>query len=951
MLNPSHDNAQVPDHDSAARVNYLWWALHATPGKCAALEAERYLNKHAAPIAEAVQTAEDLPLARLRALIELTCLLPAVLGLVGMATAPAGIVTSPVTWTSVGPAGLAGLKDALPAGNALQAALQTRNSILRKGLQQDAMTSFNAGTRLEALEAARNSGLLFSLVSEVIPSVIVVDEAEHLDAATAQMLKTIARDSAHRGLVVLLRTTDDAGHPLPALEADVDTWLEEDARLGRLSTLTLEPFSSEEMIELALQEMGATDENQLDTQNLAIVLDASHGRPAFLSHYLTRPAVQDAVVGKGTLPDLKNIPLTRRLDPYTEEAFDDLPAPVQQQALATLSLLGHAIPTAWLATMPLDSTTLPPVDPLLTDEELIATTTTGWVSEDVLSQALRFRSRRAHAVAFAQIPAQLTPERQRQVLTTATDHIAAARAIKAWENVIYSVRESILAALNSQQSNETGFELEADLVAELMQMRRLTARPAADPMTLSVLEERLRTGTSSIRLRISVAEALLEAGHTERSLTVLRDELDRVTAKWGKDVPQTFLALTNLAAAWATKARINRGHPQAGSYFDTAIALYQRLLTGQSRHTPAGDDRIFRTRSILAQLLADAFRYSEAVWQIQICIHEMEAHPGYGPDCLDTLIARSDHGNWTGRAGDPRAARDLLTALLADVERVLGPTHPDTLAIRANLASWIGQAGDPRAARDLLTALLADVERVLGPDHPDTLVIRGSLASWIGQAGDPRAARDLLTALLADVERVLGPDHPTTFNTRNNQATWTAAAGDSATARDLFADLLHDRQRVLGKDHPDTLTARGNLASWTGDAGNPAGARDLFADLLHDRQRVLGKDHLDTQFTQHNLATWTGYSGNPAGARDLFADLLSARRRVLGADHPDTLLTRSNLALWTGQAGNPAGARDFFADLLPDVERILGGGSSAAVATRTNLKHWSHQAEIPNKAD
>jgi Tetratricopeptide repeat len=67
-------------------------------------------------------------------------------------------------------------------------------------------------------------------------------------------------------------------------------------------------------------------------------------------------------------------------------------------------------------------------------------------------------------------------------------------------------------------------------------------------------------------------------------------------------------------------------------------------------------------------------------------------------------------------------------------ERVLGPEHPDTLSTRGSLANWTGEAGDPAAARDLLAGLLPVCERVLGPEHPDTLSTRGSLVRWTERA-------------------------------------------------------------------------------------------------------------------------------------------------------------------------------------------------------------------------
>ena len=92
-------------------------------------------------------------------------------------------------------------------------------------------------------------------------------------------------------------------------------------------------------------------------------------------------------------------------------------------------------------------------------------------------------------------------------------------------------------------------------------------------------------------------------------------------------------------------------------------------------------------------------------------------------------------------------------------------------------ASWSGEAGNPVAARDLLAERLPVEERVLGPEHPATLITRADHARWTGEAGDPAAARDKFAELLPEFERVLGPEHPRTEAARADSAYWTERAG------------------------------------------------------------------------------------------------------------------------------------------------------------------------------
>jgi len=271
------------------------------------------------------------------------------------------------------------------------------------------------------------------------------------------------------------------------------------------------------------------------------------------------------------------------------------------------------------------------------------------------------------------------------------------------------------------------------------------------------------------------------------------------------------------------------------------------------------------------------------------------------PDHAGVLATRRDQAYWTGHAGDPAAARDLLRDLLPLSERVAGAEHPATLATRHDLAYWTGHAGDPAAARDLLRDLLPVSERVLGAGHPATLTTRHDLASWTGHAGSPVAARDLARELLTTGERALGAEHPAVLAIWSTLARLTGETGDAAAARDLFSELLPVRQRVLGPEHPRTLLIESHLAYWTGRAGDPAAARDLLAALLPVRARILGAEHPVTLSSRHDAAVWTGRAGDAAGARDLLAELLPIRERILGVEHPDAVVTREALAHWDGR--------------------------------------------------
>ena len=185
----------------------------------------------------------------------------------------------------------------------------------------------------------------------------------------------------------------------------------------------------------------------------------------------------------------------------------------------------------------------------------------------------------------------------------------------------------------------------------------------------------------------------------------------------------------------------------------------------------------------------------------------------------------------------------------------------------------------------LLTELLPDQERVLGPGDKHTLNTRSTIASLTGDVGEGWEVLRLFTELLSHQEQALGPDHPDVLDTRSNVATWTGRVGNGWEALRLFTELLPDQERVLGRDHPDALRTRSNVADWTGELGDRGEALRLFAKLLPDEERVLGRDHPTTLGTLLSIAKFAiGNSDQAEACRWLHEGLERALPRF-GRDH------------------------------------------------------------------
>ncbi|WP_415854151.1 tetratricopeptide repeat protein [Sinomonas sp. G460-2] len=879
--------------EKGSRLWYFWWGLRGSTGRSAAIEGQAQLMPHLDPINDAVREADRLTQIRLRALLDTARLLETFLPVPGIVSD----VVAPF---------LDGAFDGTEVAKKIGQSFQTPRGLIDRALAAGGNQELSIFTEGATQDAASNNAREIALASGLFPWAIVVDDAEALDPITTAMLKTIRSNQEARGLMVLAM---DAESPFLSTTADADgkatkptvlvDWLAAEERSGTLSVTYLRPMEQAEMNEIGLQYLQATGAQDIDAASLAGVVAASHGSPGRLLSLLGLPAVREPVLGAGSLPpDLDlvapNAEITQR--------FNSLPEKMRI-LLAEVSLAGWAVPARWLVQLPGGH---PSVGLPMTPAGLQEAISTGWIKDDQ-SGFVRFHSEAARKAALGAVPRHLTPERQRGVLQSVAEHINTARADGSWTDFPPAVCESLLTALTSETARRCDFQSAGDWEAELIRIRLATGRTGADETTIARLEERLRTGRPSAAVVAATAEALFDAGHTQRGLDLLEHDLSHMAALYGVTDLVTLSARWNLAAYRAAMARTRLGYPDAPPLFELAIAEYRGLidaLEGGRRVSTTTkvrneySDKIMSAHNDIAHILAGLYRFREAANEIAQYLHGLAEHPDFGPDHPKTIPARIDFACWTGEADDPARACELLTALVPDSASILGPEHRYTLSSRGNLAYWIGEAGDAERARDLFAELVRDYQRVLGPNHPETLSARANLASYTGEAGDPAEARDLFETLVPDYARVLGPDHPATLMARANLASYTGEAGDPAEARDLLETLVPDRTRVLGPDHLHTLHSRNDLASYAGVAGDPARARDLLEALVSDCARALGPEHADTLQLRGNLAYWIREAGNPAQACELLKALASDCARAIGPNHPLTLRYLKRLADW-----------------------------------------------------
>lgn len=270
----------------------------------------------------------------------------------------------------------------------------------------------------------------------------------------------------------------------------------------------------------------------------------------------------------------------------------------------------------------------------------------------------------------------------------------------------------------------------------------------------------------------------------------------------------------------------------------------------------------------------------------------------------------------------------VVSHVLGNYERTIGPKHPATHHAREVLAQVLDARGRPAeaeksyraalkasvkatgarsddatrirrgyflflASHDRLDDALALHEEVTkGLDETETVAGQGRLADWLRAADRPQEAIAAYQAALQHAERVLGPDHVRTMNIRTLLA-MLATEVDHPVAEEAQRGVVADLERVQGADSDGALVARSNLAKLVHSLGRDDEAALLYREVVADHHRVLGADHPGTIVTSANLANLLFDIDRDREAVTLFRELLPVADRVLGSDHPVTRAARA----------------------------------------------------------
>lgn len=915
---PQYWPMSLPDNDrkavyppyfqprTGARMPYFWWGLagRQVPGKRepepAALAADPQLDQHLAGLVAAVLDADKLWQQRVRLAVKAVEILPS-LGLFGGILDKIDKIQNQIRTA----------QDIADVIDSATKVFKSRDALISAALSRQGERTIDVRADTAAMRRAKNAGRALGTVAHLLPFVVVVDDAQFLDQATARLLQEIGRHGEAAGLIVMTSTAAQPGEPGGSPLA---SWIsEQESHRLPVTTIALPRLADADMGQLAATWSGPLQ----DPEVLGRVIERADGNPLTLAHMLELPLVRKALAERDPdmLSPLARLPIS---DLEHQLAWEALPEPARR-VLSVASIHGHLSYEPWLMA------SMPDTDASRAEAALADCCDRGWLYRP-FPESIQFTDTALQQVAANSRDGVLSPDEQRRVAATLYDQVTEARTDGSWQQLPLIVRESSLTAvLDDSLHPVPDGEARAAMSVELATVQRVTGRPEAARALVERLRTFEQTGSVMGAVVATSAEVLFDLGQADEALALLQAEHARLAGEVGENDLATLAALHNLAAVHAAAKR-----------FPEAIDLYRQLLDRRLSVLPPAHEYIRATRRDLAQVLTECHQLDQAIDVYEELYDDnLETVGQSNRQCLADSLSLYRCLRSVGR---PDEAAAELAALRQTAYQALGPREILTLAIDQDYAGALGDLGHPDLAVEVMTPVVAMLTELVGLDGPSVLIARDNLAKWTGRAGRPAGAAHMVESLLPDFVRILGPDEFDTLICRQNLGYYLQQGGRLAEAEQVLEQVVQDFTRVFGPDNPLCLVARGNLAICVSAAGRPADAVHMLADLLADRQRVLGPDNPSTLLTRHNLGNTVGEAGDAAGAAYMLKELVQDEVRVLGPLHPNTLLSRKNYATWLSEVGHPAEAIGLLREILPDVVRAFGPQHPQSVQLATALR-------------
>ncbi len=302
---------------------------------------------------------------------------------------------------------------------------------------------------------------------------------------------------------------------------------------------------------------------------------------------------------------------------------------------------------------------------------------------------------------------------------------------------------------------------------------------------------------NSMEAKRSLAMALGEVARFDEAEAIVRDNLDRLTRRYGPVHVQVGLALGDVGRVEYQKGRFAEAEPLIRrSYEIVAPAL------GETH-----DDALVamdHLGSVLHQL--GRFAEAEEILRRAVALREQV----YGPESTVTAFSINSLANAVQKQGRNEEAAELLSRTLAIRRKRLPPEHPSVLVAMSNLSVALASMNRLDEAEPLLRESMEAQIRVLGEAHPKTLSAMGNLAYVLEDQGKLDEAEALYRRVVENRRGARSLADTEAWPQMNNLAMLLMKRGKVTEAEPVFAEILSLSEGRLPPGHYFDAIIRNN---------------------------------------------------------------------------------------------------------------------------------------------
>ena len=325
--------------------------------------------------------------------------------------------------------------------------------------------------------------------------------------------------------------------------------------------------------------------------------------------------------------------------------------------------------------------------------------------------------------------------------------------------------------------------------------------------------------------------------------------------------------------------------------------------------------------------------------------------------------------------GNPRGAREMLEALIADPILRKPETRASALAALARVFADLNQAqaGEPHAEealaldlagggnseavvrdRNVLAELayarldfpaaaaryrevLAARRELNGDKHTAVAQAHQDLGVALAGTGDLAAASTELEIAHRMFVELLGADHPAVASTLVNWGGTLRQNGNLDEAEPKYRQALAINERALGSEHPETLRSLNSLGAILAQRGQDAEAKAILERVFAGYRHTLGENNGQLAPILISLAALAFRGGDYADSIERYREAVRMADATFGADNPRSDVARRGLGYTLAMAGDPPAGLPFLRDALANHLKRYDENHPEVIVFRTSL--------------